>query len=254
MSSWRSTAMAAVAELTIAALVFCAYRAGRLITNDSVEAATANSKRILALQGWLVGHFERAVQQTVLEVPGAIEFLNHFYVFVHFPATTVFLVWAFVRRRAFYGAIRNWFAGVTMAAMVVHVVFPLAPPRMLDGFMDTLQQFGPRIYPEDPSRSVANQFAAMPSLHFGWALMVAVGIIMVTSGPRRWLWMFHPALTFVAIVATGNHFLLDAVVAAALAGVVAVVVFRRRVPRARYTANLLPGGRSRAAEAPTFFS
>lgn len=244
--------MAAVAELAIATLVFVSYRAGRLITNDSVQAAIANSERVLALQGRLIGQIERDVQQTVLEIPGAIEFLNHFYVFVHFPATTAFLVWAFTRRRKFYSGIRNCFAGVTMAAMVIHVLFPLAPPRMLDGFVDTLQQFGPRIYAEDPSRSVANQFAAMPSLHFGWALMVAVGIIMVTSGPRRWLWALHPALTLAAIVATGNHFLLDAAVAAALAGVVSVVVFRRRVSRGRYTVNLLAGGRSRAAETHTF--
>ncbi len=165
--------------------------------------------------------------------------------FVDFPATVVFLVWAFVRRREAYSGIRNWYVGVTMAAMVIHVVFPLAPPRMLDGYVDTLREYGPRIYSEDPSRSVANQFAAMPSLHFGWALMVAIGIIMVTSGSRRWLWILHPFVTLIAIVAGGNHYLLDAVVAAILAWMVSLVVFRRQISPAGYAGNLLSGGRSR---------
>ena len=112
--------------------------------------------------------------------------------------------------------------------MVIHVAFPLAPPRMLEGYVDTLRVFGPSIYPEDPSRSVANQFAAMPSLHFGWALMVAVGIIVLTSSRYRWWWLAHPAVTLLAIVATGNHYLLDAAVAAALAAAIGDLTLRRR--------------------------
>lgn len=229
----RPTALVALTELTIAVGVFAVYRAGRLVTNDSVEVAMANAQRLVHVQRPFVGDIERWVQEHTLQVPGAIEVLNHFYVFVHFPVTAAFLVWVFVRHRDAYRRIRDWFVGVTMAAMVVHVAFPLAPPRMLDGFVDTLRAFGPQIYSEDPSRSVANQFAAMPSLHFGWALMVAVGIILVSSGVRRWWWLCHPAMTLVAIVATGNHYLADALVAAILACAVWRVMLR--VSPARYS-------------------
>jgi hypothetical protein len=113
-SSWsrRPTALVAIAELMIAVVVFMAYRAGRLVTNDSVETAMANSERIVGFQRGFIGHFEREVQQIVLEVPGAIEFLNHFYVFVHFPATLVFLVSVFLRRREAYSGIWNRHVGV----------------------------------------------------------------------------------------------------------------------------------------------
>ncbi len=214
-------------ELFIAAAVFFVYRAGRLLTNDSNESAMANAQWVLDVQRPVTGSLERSVQQFVLNVPGVIDVLNHFYVLVHFPATTLFLVWVFVSRRGAYAAVRNWFVGVTMAAMVIHAVFPLAPPRMLDGFVDTLREYGPSIYPADTTTSVANQFAAMPSLHFGWALMVAVAAIVLTSGRRRWWWLAHPAVTLVAIVATANHFVLDALIAAALAAAVGVLVLRR---------------------------
>jgi hypothetical protein len=229
----------ALIELSIAAAVFVVYRLGRLVTLGSAETARANADRVLAFQAELIGSAELAVQRWVLRVPGAIEVLNHFYVGVHFPATAVFLVWAFARHRDRFAAIRNWFIGVTLVAMVVHVVFPLAPPRMLDGFVDTLRVFGPSIYAEDPSRSVANQFAAMPSLHFGWALMVAIGIIAVGARRRRWWWLVHPAVTLLAIVATANHYLLDAAVAAVLVGVVGVLTLGSRVPLERYVG--IPG-------------
>jgi len=63
---------------------------------------------------------------------------------------------------------------------------------------------------------VANQFAAMPSLHFGWAVLVAVGIIRVARTPLRWLWIAHPVITLLVIVGTGNHYWLDAAVAGGL--------------------------------------
>ncbi len=222
----RAILLRAVVELLIAGSVLAVYRAGRLVTNDSVSTAKANAERVVAAQSWLTGTIELNVQRWMLDVPGAIEALNHFYVYVHFPATTGFLVWAFLYRRDRYAGIRNWFVGVTLAAMMIHVVFPLAPPRMLAGYVDTLREYGPRIYPEDPSRSVANQFAAMPSLHFGWALMVALAVIALTTTRYRWWALAHPAVTLLAIVATGNHYLLDAFVAAALALVVGLLVVR----------------------------
>lgn len=227
----RTVLARAATELAIAAAVFGVYRAGRVITNDSIDVATANAQRVIDVQRWFGWTAELTVQRTVLDVPGLIEILNHFYVSVHFPATVAFLVWAFARHRDRYPAIRNWFVGVTMAAMAIHVAFPLAPPRMLDGFVDTLRVYGPSIYPDDPSRSVANQFAAMPSLHFGWALMVAVGIIVLTTSRYRWWWLAHPAVTLLAIVATANHYLLDAAVAAVLAAAVGTWALRR--PNAR---------------------
>ena len=96
------------------------------------------------------------------------------------------------------------------------------------GFVDTLQRFGPRIYSTDTSESVANQFAAMPSLHFGWAFIVAGAYVSIRR-TRRSLWaMLHPAITFLAIVATANHYWLDAAVAGVLVVAVAALLGARR--------------------------
>ena len=70
-------------------------------------------------------------------------------------------------------------AFVTFVALVIHLVFPLAPPRMMTGFVDTMREFGPNIYPKNALDGAANQIAAMPSLHFGWAMIAAIAVITV---------------------------------------------------------------------------
>ncbi len=221
----KPLAIAAAVELAVAAGVFLVYRAGRLVTSSSTGAAQRNSERVIEWERSVGAFTEQRVQSWMIDLPGVIEFLNRYYVLVHFPVTIAFLVWVFARRRDQYAQIRNWFTGVTLLALVVHVIFPLAPPRMTDGFVDTLRVFGPNIYTEDTSKSVANQFAAMPSLHFGWALMLAVAMARLTIR-RRMIWMLHPAITLLAIVATGNHYWIDAAVAGVLAGVVGLLVLR----------------------------
>lgn len=111
-------------------------------------------------------------------------------------------------------------AVVTAAALVVHLVFPLAPPRMLaaTGLIDTGQVYGPSVYGSPETDHLSNQFAAMPSLHFGWALMVAIGLIAATRSRWRRLWLLHPLLTLLVILGTANHYWLDAIVATAVLG------------------------------------
>ena len=222
----KPLAIAAAVELVVAAGVFLVYRAGRLVTSSSTGAAERNSERVIEWERSVGAFTEQRIQSWMIDLPGGIEFLNRYYVAVHFPITIVFLVWVFARRRDQYARTRNWFTGVTLLALVVHVVFPLAPPRMTPGFVDTLRVFGPNIYTEDTSKSVANQFAAMPSLHFGWALMVAIALGRLTVR-RRLMWMLHPAITLLAIVATGNHYWIDAAVAGVLVAAVGWLVLRQ---------------------------
>lgn len=115
---------------------------------------------------------------------------------------------------------------------MLHLLFPLAPPRMLPaaGLVDTGQVYGPTVYGATPATdTMANQFAAMPSLHVGWAVMVAVGLIVATGSRWRWLWLLHPAITLLVVVGTANHYWLDAIVVVAL---LAVAFAALRLPRA----------------------
>jgi hypothetical protein len=132
-------------------------------------------------------------------------------------------------------------AAVTAAALVLHLLFPLAPPRMLaaTGLVDTARVYGPSVYGSPATDSLSNQFAAMPSLHFGWALMVAVGLIVATRSRWRRLWLLHPALTLLVIVGTANHYWLDAIVATGLLGLALAAIHLPH--RTVTTAGRVPG-------------
>jgi hypothetical protein len=126
------------------------------------------------------------------------------------------LLWLYLRHPDRYRPFRNLMAVVTFAALVIHLVFPLAPPRMMTGFVDTMREFGPSIYPKNILDGAANQIAAMPSLHFGWAMIAAIAVITVLRTPWRWLALLHPTLMVLAIIATGNHWWIDAAAAGAI--------------------------------------
>ncbi|GAA3292718.1 phosphatase PAP2 family protein [Streptomyces cinereospinus] len=194
---------------------------------------------------------EGLVQSLLLHDGALVHLANTYYATVHFPATAAFLVWLYLRRPGHYVWARRVLAAVTAAALVLHLAFPLAPPRMLaaTGLVDTGRVYGPSVYGSPETDQLANQFAAMPSLHFGWALMVGIGLVVATRSRLRWLWLLHPSLTLLVIVGTANHYWLDALVAAALLGG-ALAVIR---PTARTTAPparaVLPAQRRALVEA-----
>lgn len=165
-------------------------------------------------------------QSLLLHGDTLIHVANTYYAAVHFPATVAFLVWLYLRRPAHYLWARRVLAAVTGAALVLHLLFPLAPPRMLaaTGLIDTARLFGPSVYGPPRTDTLSNQFAAMPSLHFGWALMLAIGLIVATRTRWRWLWLLHPLVTLLVIVGTANHYWLDVIVATALLGLALAVL------------------------------
>jgi hypothetical protein len=222
----------AVREIVIIAAAFFGYQQVRHMTRNDTESAFTNARQVVDVERTLHVFAEHGIQQMAMGLDGMVRFLNHYYVFVHFPASFAFVGWVVLRHRDLYPRFRNWFLSVTLIALVIHVLYPLAPPRMLDqhGFVDTLQVYGPRIYTEDTNQSVANQFAAMPSLHFGWALLVALMFIRIKRTRLAWLALVHPAVTLLAIVATANHYLADAAIAGVLVvGVDATLVLIAKV-------------------------
>jgi PAP2 superfamily len=220
----------AVREVLLMTALFLLYRQVRYLTRNDTHAATANARRVVGFERSLGVFTERALQDVAMNSETVVAFLNRYYVTVHFPLTTAFVVWVLVRHPRWYRQIRTWFVAVTASALAIHVAFPLAPPRMLsrEGFVDTLQRFGPSIYTTDTNRSMANQFAAMPSLHFGWAVMVAAGFVAIKRSRYSLIAFVHPLITLLAIVATANHYWLDAAVAFALVAGFAQVILARR--------------------------
>lgn len=224
-SWWRSRfGYRFVIELAIVATLLIAYRRIRLVTQSELNEAFANARRVIHFEQWLGLLFEWDLQQFVLEHPNLVWFLNHYYVWMHFPVAIAVFVWLYVRHIEVYRPTRNLMAIVTFAALGIHLMYPLAPPRLIPGFVDTMYRYGPRIYSSNTVEGAANQIAAMPSLHFGWAVIAAMAVVAVFDTPWRWLVVVHPAVMGFAIVATANHWWVDA----AVAGLIIVMVWAVR--------------------------
>ncbi|MEU3606071.1 phosphatase PAP2 family protein [Streptomyces sp. NPDC035033] len=235
-------------ELLLVTGLFLVYKFGRLLANGHESSAFRNADLVWDAERALHLPGEGAVQQLLLHGEPLIRAANTYYAAVHFPATIAFLAWLYWRRPAHYLWSRRVLALVTGAALALHVLLPLAPPRMLaaTGLVDTARVYGPSVYGAVPETdSMANQFAAMPSLHFGWALMVAIGLIAATRSPLRWWWLLHPAVTLLVIVGTANHYWLDAIAAALLLGLALLVVPAPARPAA------LPAEESAAGASPS---
>ncbi len=194
------------------AVLWAAYAVVRGITAGDLASATRNAVAILELQRSLGLPSEAAVQRALLDQHWLLRSANVYYIGVHFPVTIGFLAWAWLRHRAVFQRIRNALIATTGTGLVIHVIYPLKPPRMMAGFVDTAALLGPDPY-ELGISSGANQLAAMPSLHVGWALLVALGVMATGRTKARWLALLHPFVTLAVVVVTANHYWVDAMVA-----------------------------------------
>jgi hypothetical protein len=157
-----------------------------------------------------------------LHLRTVIQFWNVYYGGPHFAVTIVAIIWLFRFHPERYPLWRNTLAFTTALALIGFALFPLMPPRLIGhGFVDTLEYVGGLwSFHSGPINKVSNQYAAMPSLHFAWALWCTC--VFYPSCRRWWtkaLAIAHPVCTFFAIVVTANHYIIDA-----LGGVVILVV------------------------------
>ena len=196
------------------------YAAVRGVTAEEYSVAIDNARELLSFQHAIGMPSESLLQRDFLGQIGLLKLANIYYLAAHFPVTIVFLLFAWAFRRHQFGRIRNTLIAVSAVGMIIHLIFPLAPPRMLPrmfGFIDTGRIVGPNPYDLGVAEA-ANQIAAMPSLHVGWALLVAVGVIWMFESKWRWLIVIHPAITTMVVVLTANHYWTDAIIAALLVG------------------------------------
>jgi hypothetical protein len=196
----------------------------------STAQAAANANQIIGIERTLGVYNELAVQQWFLHAPAIVRALNVFYGLFHFVAPIAVLVLLYRRAPGRYRRGRNTLAATTALALIGFCLYPLMPPRLLcdcplgsgvdAGFVDTLTRFGGLwSFGSHGVGAVSNQYAAMPSLHFAWAVFCAVTVHPLLR--RRWtrsIAVLYPVLTLLAIIVTANHFWLDAVGGAAVYG------------------------------------
>ncbi|MBA3244089.1 MAG: phosphatase PAP2 family protein [Actinobacteria bacterium] len=208
------------------------------------EAAQRNTEAIVAAEQRLQVFVERGIQDWALGVPGLAGLLGIAYLALHLLLTPAVLVWVYRAHRERFPLVRTTLVVSTALALVGYVVYPAAPPRLAGlGFADTVSERAGLNLSSDVLGSFYNPIAAVPSLHFGYALLVGGAIAWLAR--RRALRLagaVYPAVMLFIIVATGNHFLLDAVAGGAvvLAGWAAarLLIPARREPVARQQRRL----------------
>ncbi len=213
--------------LTQVAIVLAAvdvYELLRQAIRPDWPLALQHAQEIDSLERGLHVAWEVPVQHALLQVPPLVQGLNALYIGGHFVLTGAFFWWLYRRSRPAFRRFRNAFIAATACALAVHAAFPAAPPRLAGlGLEDTLRTLsGLEI------GSVSNPVAAIPSLHAGWALGVGVGLAAYArSRVSRAAGVAYPPLVVVTIVATGNHFELDAAAGMALVALALAVVHLR---------------------------
>ena len=217
MRWWKSRFGAhLLSEVMQLAALLLLYKLVRYWSRDQFAAAVDNARHVIRFERGLPVPNEVDLTRISMRWPPFVRFLNQYYVIAHFTAMTLFLVWMYATKPDTYRICRRILIWMTAVGMVLHVVYPLAPPRMFPefGFVDTGQLFGPRAYGNQGLfDGVSNQIAAMPSLHFGWAVLVAWGAVKFARSKWRWIVVAHPILTLLAIIITANHYWIDAFVA-----------------------------------------
>ncbi|MDT3444566.1 phosphatase PAP2 family protein [Pseudofrankia sp. BMG5.37] len=206
----------ALGQALLLAGLFKVYRLGRQLAAGHESDALGHAREVWHLERALGLPSEEAVQRLALHSTTLVELANRFYMYVHFPASILFLAWVLLRHRDHWARVRNALIALTGAALVIHLAYPLAPPRFLSGVLpnvgivDTGRLIGPSPYPSEGGS--ANQYAAMPSMHVGWAILEAWGVLTILRSRARWVALAHPVVTTLVVVLTGNHYWLDGIV------------------------------------------
>ena len=177
------------------AALYSVWRLARVLPLAQPAGAINRARQIDRLQHILHMPTELSLQHFVLHYSWLARSVNTYYAVAHVPALIVFLVWLFVRHRDEYSRWRNSLAILTAFCVVIRFV-RVAPPRFLPdlGYIDLATRYGWSVY-GPVGTGVSDQFAAMPSIHVGWAALVSFGIVAVSTSRWRWLFMLHLVLT-----------------------------------------------------------
>ena len=215
----RSAAWADVSELGFAVFGFLLYFLVRGAVVSRAGDALEHARQIIALEFALGIFIEPDVQRWVLSSEWLWRTFNFVYFWFDFPLIVAVGLVLFWRRRTEYMLLRDSLLVSGGLALILYFTFPVAPPRFLTewGFVDTLAVFSNLSYQAQSMRPFVNPYAAVPSLHVGWALLLVVAVFRATPaliwrGPIAAIFV----LQLVAVVGTGNHFVLDGVVGIAV--------------------------------------
>ena len=231
-------------EVTLIAIAYVAYQLVRgVVEGGRVEAAFSNANALIQFESSVGIFWEVQLQGLIVSNEFLIDFFNWIYIWGHLPVIGVLAIWIYMFRRGVFARYRNAFLISGAIGLVFFTALPMAPPRFLPqfGFIDTITIYD-EVYHALQNPAFVNQYAAMPSLHLGWNLLVGLAIFETTK--VWWAKAFGlllPIPMLIAIILTGNHFVLDAVagIAVALAALWLAGFLNRRFAGTRIHAVLV---------------
>ena len=225
-SVWRVTR-----ELALLAVLYVGYSAARLLASNDTRLAINHAKDVLGVERWWHIGIEVSWNSVLINHEALSVFAGYWYATMHYVVTPILLILLWRHSHAHYLRMRRILVGATAIALVAYILYPTAPPRMMDGYVDIMSStsqwgwWGASASAPRGLGDLTNELAAMPSMHVGWALWCTIGAISLS----RALWLRISAVAYVVVttlvvVATANHWILDAVVGAAITAAVWLVV------------------------------
>jgi hypothetical protein len=211
----------ALRQLVLFASAYYAYRLVRGFVDGQANVAFENARQLVDIERATGLFFEPGLQAWALGESWLIDAANWMYVNSHFTVTTTFLIWLYLARNHAFYYVRNMFMVAMGLALAGYVLYPTAPPRFMPewGFSDTVADFVGQTA-ANSAHVLYNPFAAVPSMHVAFALMIAVPAIKLIKTPAlRAVWAVYPAVVTFVVIVTANHWWLDAALGVAVAAI-----------------------------------
>ena len=216
----------ALVQLSLFVMADILYETVRGVAESNPAVAFSNARTIVDFEQSTGLFFEQGLQAWAMGQRVLIDMANFMYVNSHFVMTTGALVWLYLRHNDRFYFVRNMFMIAMGLALVGYVLMPTAPPRFFPelGFVDTIAYY---VNVKHDSGLVAlffNPYAAVPSMHVAFALMISIpALLVVRSRVAKVLWAVYPLVVTFVVIVTGNHWFMDAVAGAFVAGAAALV-------------------------------
>ena len=221
-------------EVLLLTVLYTCYAAARTLVDQSPEQAFRNGRAVLRVEQLGGLDVEQAAIDWLVQWTWLSVLASYAYATLHYVITVAVLVWLYLRRPAQYRLARSVLVGTTCLALVCFWAMPTAPPRLLSAeYVDVLAAtapwgwWGTAASAPRGMAALTNQYAALPSMHVGWALWAGAAVALLARRRLvRYIAAGYPLLVGVVVVVTGNHYVLDALAGAAAVCVMAFLCFR----------------------------
>lgn len=204
-----------VFEIGLVALAFLLYFIVRGMVVDRAGEAYDNARAIIDIERALGIYWEPQLQELVLGNRPVVQVMNFIYFWLDFPLIVAVGLWMYFARRHEYTIARDALLLSGAMSLVIYNLFPVMPPRLMPGdeFVGTIEKYSDLSYQAQSMQAFVNPYAAVPSLHFGWAVIIGGAMFLTMRHPLlRAVGLLLPWAQMAAIVFTANHFIVDAFV------------------------------------------